>query len=332
MKTKPFSKDILKIENIEKVVDALAEQLKIDIFRVNKRKGAVIGISGGIDSSVTMALAVYALGPGKVFGVMLPEKDSSPDSEDMAGELAKEFGVKAIVENISGALEGFNCYQRRDEAIARVFPEFDPQTYKSKIGINQSGLNQKLPPVFHLTIVDPEGNEKSKILPVNEYLQIVAASNFKQRCRMSMLYYYAEQKHYVVLGTANKHEIDQGFFVKFGDGGSDLYPLAGLYKTQVYQLAKHLGVPQSIIERTPTTDTYTAEQTQEEFFYQLPFDVMDIMWYGFENGYSYKEVGDVMGKTESEVEIIFNNFARKKKTTEYLRANPKMYPSLNELI
>ena len=298
LKTKEaFSKDILKIRDIESLVNHLSELLIEEIFRKYKRRGAVIGISGGIDSSVTMALAVKALGADKVFGVMMPEKDSSPDSENMAYKLAKKFGVEAVVENIRPALEGFKCYERRDEAIKRVFPEFNPVTDKSKIGINQTGLDQKLPPVFHLTIIHPTGEQKSKVIPVKEYLQIVAASNFKQRCRMSMVYYHAEQKHYVVLGTANKHEIDQGFFVKFGDGGSDMYPLANLYKTQVYQLARHLGVTQEIIDRTPTTDTYSAEQTQEEFFYQLPFDVMDLMWYGFENGYDKAEVGKVMGKT-----------------------------------
>ncbi len=321
-----FSKDILKIRNIESLVNHLSELVIEEIFRKYKRRGAVIGISGGIDSSVTMALAVKAIGAEKVFGVMMPEKDSSPDSENMADKLAKKFGVEAVVENIRPALEGFKCYERRDEAIKRVFPEFNPVTDKSKIGINQTGLDQKLPPVFHLTIIHPSGEQKSKVIPVKEYLQIVAASNFKQRCRMSMVYYHAEQKHYVVLGTANKHEIDQGFFVKFGDGGSDLYPLANLYKTQVYQLARHLGVTQEIIDRTPTTDTYSAEQTQEEFFYQLPFDLMDLMWYGFENGYDKAEVGKVMGKTVQEVEIIFENFARKKKTTEYLRANPYYFP------
>jgi len=321
-----FSKDILKIRDIESLVNHLSELLIEEIFRKYKRRGAVIGISGGIDSSVTMALAVKAIGAEKVFGVMMPEKDSSPDSENMADKLAKKFGVEAVVENIRPALEGFKCYERRDEAIKRVFPEFNPVTDKSKIGINQTGLDQKLPPVFHLTIIHPSGEQKSKVIPVKEYLQIVAASNFKQRCRMSMVYYHAEQKHYVVLGTANKHEIDQGFFVKFGDGGSDLYPLANLYKTQVYQLARHLGVTQEIIDRTPTTDTYSAEQTQEEFFYQLPFDLRDLMWYGFENGYDKAEVGKVMGKTVQEVEIIFENFARKKKTTEYLRANPYYFP------
>ncbi|MCD4665024.1 MAG: NAD(+) synthase [Bacteroidales bacterium] len=325
----PFSKDILHIRNIDLAVNQITQKIKEDIFFKNKRRGAVIGISGGIDSSVCLALAVKAIGPERVFGVMMPEKDSSPDSRELAEDLAKVYGIKTIVENISPALEGFMCYERRDEAVKKVFPEYDPTTYKMKIGINQTGLDQKLPPVFHLTIIDESGEEKSKIIPINEYLQIVAASNFKQRSRMSMVYYYAEQRHYVVVGTANKHEIEQGFFVKFGDGGSDFYPIAGLYKTQVYQVAAHLGVPQEIIDRTPTTDTYTAEQTQQEFFYQLPFDEMDVMWYGFENGYDKKEAGKVMGKTEEEIGIIFNNFARKKKTTEYLRANPEYYPSVD---
>jgi NAD+ synthase len=322
---KPFSKEILKIENIESLVQKLSKQLTDNIFVNYKRRGAVIGISGGIDSSVTMALAVKAMGAEKVFGVMMPEKDSSPDSENLAADLAKKFGIEAVTENIRGALEGFKCYERRDEAIRRVFPEFNPLTDKSKIGINQTGLDQKLPPVFHLTIIQSNGTVKSKVIPVKEYLQIVAASNFKQRCRMSMVYYHAEQKHFAVLGTANKHEIDQGFFVKFGDGGADLYPLAKLYKTQVYELARHLGVTQEIIDRTPTTDTYSAEQTQEEFFYQMPFSVMDLMWYGYENGYDKTEVAQVMGKTPQEVEIIFENFTRKKKTTEYLRANPVFF-------
>jgi NAD+ synthase len=322
----PFSKDILKIKDIKALADHLGNMLKEGIFFKYKRKGAVIGISGGIDSSVSMALAAKYLGPERVFGVMMPEKDSSPDSESMASKLAKKFNVEAVVENIRPALEGFKCYERRDEAIKRVFPDFNPLTDKSKIGINKTGLDQKLPPVFHLTVIDAAGNQQSKIIPVKEYLQIVSASNLKQRCRMAMVYYYAEKMHYCVIGTANKHEIDQGFFVKFGDGGADLYPQANLYKTQVYQLAEYLGVTREIIERTPTTDTYSAEQTQEEFFYQLPFEIMDPMWYGFENGYPTDEVGKVMGMTPDEVQVIFDNFARKIKTTEYLRANPYFFP------
>jgi len=319
---KPFSKDIILFDNVESVVNKITEKLKEDVITKFKRNGAVIGISGGIDSSVCLALAVNAFGSEKVLGILLPEKDSNPDSEELANELATKFGVKAIKEEITSALSGFGCYERRDEAVKRVFPEYNPGTYKMKIGINQSGLFSNLPPVFHLVIIGPDGTQKEKILPPRDYLQIVAASNFKQRTRMSMLYYYAEALYYAVVGTPNKHEQEQGFFVKYGDGAGDVMPIGNLYKTQVYQLAEYLGVPKEIIERTPTTDTYSAEQTQEEFFYQLPFDLMDRYWYGFENGYPPEEVANVMGETEQRVESLFRNFERKRRTTEYLRMPP----------
>jgi len=282
----------------------------------------VAGISGGIDSSVCFALAAKAFGPDRVLGVMLPEKDSSPESEMLARELGAKFGVKIIKEEITDALSGFGCYERRDEAVKRVFPEYDPADWKMKIGVRQSGLFSNLPPIFYLTIIDDKGNVKDKILPAREYLQIVAASNFKQRTRMSMLYYHAEALHYAVIGTPNKHEQEQGFFVKYGDGAGDVMPIGNLYKTQVYQLAEYLGVPKGIIERTPTTDTYSAEQTQEEFFYQLPFHLMDRFWYGFENGYPASEVAPVMGETTERVEALYRNFERKRNTTEYLRMPP----------
>jgi NAD+ synthase len=319
---KPFSKDIILLDNIEEVINQIVEKLRQDVLHNIKRNGAVVGISGGIDSSVCLALAAKAFSPDKVLGIMLPEKDSSPNSEILARELAAKFGVKAIKEVITDALSGFGCYTRRDEAVKRVFPEYDPKTYKMKIGVRQSGLFNNLPPIFHLTIIDNQGNTQDKILPVKEYLQIVAASNFKQRTRMSMLYYHAETLHYAVVGTPNKHEQEQGFFVKYGDGAGDVMPIGNLYKTQVYQLADYLGVPEEIIKRTPTTDTYSAEQTQEEFFYQLPFSLMDRFWYGFENGYPADEVAAVMGETNERVEALYRNFERKRKTTEYLRMPP----------
>jgi NAD+ synthase len=318
----PFSKDIILLENVEYIVNEITTKLREDVLHKMKRSGAVVGISGGIDSSVCLALSVKAFGPDKVLGIMMPEKDSSTDSEILAKELVTKLGIKAIKEDITDALSGFKCYKRRDEAVKRVFPEYDPNTYKMKIGIKKGVLSNSLPPIFSLTIIDKKGNQKDQILPVKEYLQIVAASNFKQRTRMSMLYYHAESLHYAVIGTPNKHEQEQGFFVKYGDGGADVMPIGNLYKTQVYQLAEYLGIPESIIKRTPTTDTYSAEQTQEEFFYQLPFDLMDRYWYGFEDGYSPKEVAKVMGETEERVEALFRNFERKRKTTEYLRMVP----------
>jgi NAD+ synthase len=317
-----FSRELLYIDDIESRVENLTRKIKNDVTLVLKRKGAVVGLSGGIDSSVTLALTVKALGAENVLGVLLPEKDSSEDSKMLAMKLAEKFAVQTIEEPITDALEGLGCYRRRDEAVSAVFPEYNPNDYNMKIGIDPASIRQNLPPLFSLTIVDRDGITKSKILPIKEYLQIVAASNFKQRCRMSMLYYHAERLHYSVIGTPNKHEVEQGFFVKNGDGGADLMPIGNFYKTQVYQLAEYLGIPEEIVRRTPTSDTYSAEQTQEEFFFQLPFREMDILWYGYENGYAPSEVADPLGKTEQEIKSVFNNFMRKQKTTEYLRMAP----------
>jgi len=318
---KPFSKDILHIENIETVCNEIIKKLKSDVTQKLNRRGAIVGISGGIDSSVVMALAAKAFGSKRVTGIMLPEQDSSGDSEILARKLAEKFGVSTLVENITGALNGFGCYHRRDEAISNVISDFNPEKDKAKIEIKQN-ISENIPAVFSITVIKPNGEVLSKLLPAREYLQIVASTNFKQRSRAAMLYYHAERLHYAVIGTPNKHEVEQGFFVKHGDGAADVMPIGHLYKTQVYQLAKHLGVPQEIIDRTPTTDTYTAEQTQEDFFYQMPFEEMDLIWYGWENGYPADEVAKVMGRTTKEIENNYKNFKRKRKTTEYLRMKP----------
>lgn len=328
---KPFSKDILTIQEPELLVQQICRQMKEDVFQRFRRWGGIVGISGGIDSSVTLALAVRALGADKVLGVMLPEHDSSPDSKVLALELANTYGVKAIEENISDALDGFGCYRRRDEAVKRVIPEYEPGKDKMKIVIPREILAKKISAVFYVTVIFENGKEVSKRLPVNEYLQIVAASNFKQRSRMSMLYYHAEANHFAVIGTPNKHEVKQGFFVKYGDGGADVMPIGNLYKTQVFQLAEYLGVPGGIIDRTPTTDTYTAEQTQEEFFYQMPFAEMDMLWFAWENGYEPDEVAPVLNMSSENVKNNYLNFERKLKTTEYLRQAPlHHYPHFNQ--
>ena len=326
MTQKPyFSKNLIKLNHVDQVVSAITENLRNDVFNVLRRKGAIVGISGGIDSSVTLALAVKALGAEKVIGIIMPENDSSPESKILALQLAEKFEVQTIEENMTAALEGFDCYNRRDEAVKSVIPEFNPKTDKFKIEIRQNILNVKLPPVFNVTVYFENGTVESKMLPLKAYLQIVAASNFKQRSRMSMLYYHAEANHFAVVGTPNKHEVKQGFFVKYGDNGADVMPIGHLYKTQVYELAEFLGIPKEIINRTPTTDTYTAEQTQEDFFYQLPFETMDILWYGWENGFTAEEVAKETGYSAEEISNVFTSFERKMKTTEYLRMPPVHY-------
>jgi NAD+ synthase len=317
-----FNKDILKVDAAGET-DRIVEWMRREVRQGMRRQGGVVGISGGIDSSVVLALSVRAFDVDHVLGVMLPEKDSDPDSEVLARQLAAHYGVDPVLEVITPVLEGFGCYPRRDEAIKRVFPEYASEAgYTAKIVLPQNLLDQDTLNIFSLTIISPDGIEQTKRLSLRDYYQIVAASNFKQRTRMAMLYYHAEINNYAVIGTGNKNEHDQGFFVKYGDGGADIKPIAHLYKTQVYQLAKYLGVPEAIQQRTPTTDTYSAHSSQEEFFFRLPFETMDLLWYAQENNYPVSEVAAVMGLTDIQVQRAFNDFSRKKRTTEYLREQP----------
>lgn len=315
-----FNKNSLQI-NAPEVVEQLTQTILMQIRGVLKKGGAVVGISGGIDSSVVAALCARALGPQKVLGVMMPEKDSSPESRRLAEKLAARFGFEAIVEDITGGLDGMGCYRRRDEAIRQVFPEFD-SGYKSKITIPTNILEKETFNFFTLTIEDKNGRTQSRRMPPAAYLQVVASSNLKQRLRMTTLYYHAEKRNWAVAGTGNKDEHSQGFFVKYGDGGADLKPIAHLFKIQVYQLAESLGVPEEIIRRTPTTDTYSAEVTQEEFFFGLDFYQMDMLWYAMENKIPPKEAAAVLNLTVEQVERGYANIERKIKATEYLRMNP----------
>ena len=315
-----FHRGVLEIDPA-RVTGKIVSNLRQDVRQMLRRSGAVVGISGGVDSSVVLALCTHAFGPGRVVGVMMPEEDSSRDSVVLARKAADQLDVEAIIEDLTAALAGFGCYARRDEAIKRAFPEYEPG-YKAKITLPGNVLESDAFNVFHLTIVTPNGEEKSKRLNLRDYLQIVAASNFKQRSRMAMLYYHAELRNYAVVGTPNKNEHDQGFFVKWGDGGYDVAPVRHLYKTQIYQLAEYLDVPLEIRQATPTTDTYSAHSTQEEFFFRLPFEVMDLLWYAQEHKVPIPEVAHVMGLTEEQVERAFRDFERKRRTTAYLRSMP----------
>lgn len=315
-----FTKESIKIDPA-KEFEKISSKLRDDVAKKLKKRGTVIGISGGIDSSVVLAICAKTFGPDRVLGVMMPENDSNPDSLDLAKKLSAKFDTKYVVENMTDALAGFGCYKRRDEAIKNVFPEFN-NSYKAKITLPTNLLEKESLNVFQLTIITPDGKTKSERLPLKEYLQIVAASNFKQRSRMSMLYYHAEAKNYAVIGTGNKNEHEQGFFVKYGDGGADIKPIAHLFKTQVFQLAEYLEVPEEIRKRTPTTDTYSAEQTQEEFFYRVPFDILDRVWFGWEKGIPSKIIAQALELTEENVESIIHDTQRKIRTTEYLRMEP----------
>lgn len=294
---------------IERIIKSMRQAAK---YRLHKR-GAVVGVSGGIDSSVVLALCVKAFGAERVLALMLPEKESSADNFPLTMSLLEQYNVAYLVEEISGALDGFSCYARRDEEIKKLFPEYDTN-YKTKITLSDHGLN-----MFDLQIIAPDGAVKEKRLPLEEYLHIVAASNFKQRSRMAMLYYHAEARNYAVIGTANKNEHELGFFVKYGDSGADIKPILHLFKSQVYMLAEALNIPEEIRRRTPTTDTYSAEQTQQEFFFRLPFSVLDTIWAGWEAGNNAAQIAPLVDMSPNQVDTVIEDIKRKKRTTEYLR-------------
>lgn len=316
----PFHRHILQLDP-EREVNRIVEKLRHDVFNVLKRGGGVLGVSGGVDSAVVLALAVRALETERLVALLLPEMESSPESARLARQVCRQFGVEPIVEDVTGPLIGFGCYRRRDEAVRAVFPEYD-STYKLKITLPPGLLDKDTLNVFRVTIVSPEGQEKTKRLRPAQLRQIVAASNFKQRSRAALLYYHAELRGYAVIGTPQKNEHDQGFFVKYGDGAMDVKPVGHLYKTQVYQLAEYLDIPEEIHNRPPTSDTYSAGSTQEEFFFRLPFELMDLLWYALEHNVPVAEVAREMDLTEEQVQRVFDDLSRKQRTTAYLRMPP----------
>lgn len=313
----PFSRDVLRLNASEEVARIVA-WLRHTVHQTLRRQGVVIGVSGGIDSSLVLTLCVQAFGPERVLAVQLPERESSGESARLAQHLANWLKTPTVTEDLTAALEGAGCYRRRDEAIARLFPDYGPG-WGAKIVLAGNILEQSVLNVFQLTVTRPDGQTVTRRLSWRDFSQIVAASNFKQRLRMMVLYYHAELRNYAVIGTANKNEHALGFFVKYGDGGVDAQPIAHLYKSQVYQLADHLGLPEEIRLRTPTTDTYPGGSTQEEFFYRLPFDTLDMIWYGREHAVSVAEIAAALQLTPEQVERVISDIASKQRATQYLR-------------
>lgn len=301
----------------------LVTSLQDAVFRQLRKRGAVVGVSGGVDSAVVLALAARACSPGRVVALLLPERDSEPASESLARAAAAHYGVEAVCENISAALEGFGCYQRRDAAIRAAVPSYDPSKGdQAKIVLPGNLLEEGTLNTFQLKIVAADGTETSHALPPDLFLRIVAASNFKQRSRMALLYYHAECRNYAVAGTANRDEHEQGFFVKHGDGGVDVQPIQHLFKTQVFQLAEYLDVPTAIRERVPTTDTYSATCSQQEFFFRLPFETLDLLWYAHDHALSPEEVAGVLNMNEAQVRRAYRDLEAKSRAANYLRMPP----------
>jgi NAD+ synthase len=323
-----FTTDALSVD-ADRVATAIEEAIRAQVLGTLRRRGAVVGISGGIDSSVVATLCTRALGPERVVGLLMPERDSSSEALTLGRLLASHLGITAIAEDIAPVLSAAGCYARQDEAIRKLFPEYG-DGYRCKVTL-PSILEASRFNISELTIEAPSGERKSARMPLQAYLQLIAATNFKQRVRAMLEYYHADRLNYAVAGTPNRLEYDQGFFVKHGDGAADLKPIAHLYKTQVYALAAHLGVPEEIRRRPPTTDTFSMPQSQEEFYFSLPYDKMDACLYGRNHGVPVAEVGSAIGLTAEQVERVYRDIDQKRRTTAYLHMKPLLAEAVPEV-
>jgi NAD+ synthase len=328
MATAAFSAGVLNIDAAA-VSAGIENEIRGIVLQRLHRKGVVVALSGGIDSSVVAALCLKALGSARVLGLMLPEADSSPDSLRLAILLAQSLGIRTHVEDIAGILTAAGCYQRRDEAIRKVIPQYT-EGYKCKIVLPDQ-VSESAYPIFSVVVQSPLGERSKTRLTLDAYLGVVAATNFKQRTRKMMEYYYADRFDYAVAGTPNRLEYDQGFFVKNGDGAADLKPIAHLYKTQVYQLAAYLGIPEEIQKRPPTTDTYPLDQSQEEFYFPLPYDRMDLCLYAKNHDVQPEEVAPVVGLTAEQLARVYRVIDSTRSATRYLHRPPVLCEEVLEV-
>jgi len=303
--------------------ERIATRLRETVARVLHKRGLVVAISGGVDSSVCAALAVKALGAERVYTLILPERDSADASADNAHMLAKHLGVRVETFDIAPALAAIGCYHARDEAVRRVLPAYDDD-WRMKIAI-AGGVEGRINH-FHLIAQSPDGTVHEQPLGLTEYLQIVAATSFKQRLRKTVEYYHADRLNYAVVGTPNRLEYDQGFFVKDGDGSADVKPIAHLYKSQVYGLAKYLGLPECVATATPTTDTYSLAQGQDEFYFALPWRAMDLALWALEHGATATELAQTLKISPAAAEAVYTDILNKRRSTRYLHLSPILLP------
>lgn len=327
MATPSLSRDSLKLDCPAAV--AKIGQVIRKTLTGYRRRGIVVALSGGIDSSVTAALSVQAVGPARVFGIHMPDRDSSPDTLRLSQSISTHFGFESVVEDITPFLEAAGCYTRQEQSIRLAIPEYG-KGWKSKI-VLESVLNKEGFNFFHVVAQAPDGRMIKQRLSSEAYLGIVAATNFKQRVRKMMDYYHADRLNYAVSGTPNRLEYDQGFFVKLGDGAADVKPIAHLYKSQVYQLAEYLGVPGGVRLRPPTTDTYSLPQGQDEFYFSLPYEKMDLCLYAKNHGHPPAAVAPLVGLTEEQARRVYEDIDTKRTATHYLHAGPQLIEAVPEI-
>ena len=315
-----FNLDILKIDpevELKKLSRFIVEHVNT-IFR---RKGVIVGLSGGIDSACMASIAVHAMGKEKVTGLILPEKESNPVSSKYAITHAKELEIEYREIDVSPTVDSVVQYSWRDEFIQKLIPEFEPG-FKYNITLPTDLLDRPSISFYNLQVQMPDGEIKKKRLTADEFRTITSFANIKIRSRMLHLYAEAERHSLVVAGTTNRTEFILGDFCKYGDGGTDIEPLSYLYKNQIYQISEYLKVTREIIERQPSPDTFSLPVSDQEFFFRIPFDKLDHLLYAWEHDIPAAETASVLNLSDDAVERSYKDFSSKYRATAHLRAMP----------
>lgn len=250
--------EIPKID-VEKTKNNITEFVQNKVSEANA-DGLVVGLSGGIDSTVAAFLACEAVGKENVFGVVLPST-TTPTEDKLHGT-----------------------------------------TIAQLLGINYKEM-----------AIDSILNEFLSVAQLEE--DILAIGNLKARIRMSIIYFYANSKNYLVCGTGNKSEISIGYFTKHGDGACDIEPIGDLYKTDVYELAKYLEIPQEIIDKPPRAGLWNNQTDEDEI--GMTYKLLDKILYRFiEKEIDADSIAKELNIEVNEVNDIINRVERNQHKTQ----------------
>jgi len=310
--------NFLKLKNVEKSVNDVSTFLHDEIFEKFHKRGAIIGLSGGIDSAVTMELCAKALGPEKILGLTMFEKESNEHSKSLISRISKNYDVKIENIDITTILDSYGVYSNREEIVKNIFPNFNSDCkYRVVVPPNFNSIGMP-----YLEVLDDENKQHKLKITSSDFLSLTAATSIKHRVRMSLLYYHAEKNNLSVVGTTNKSEFLQGYFVKYGDGGSDIEPLVNFYKSQVYQIGDFLNIDNDIMINAASPDVWSYSTTDEEFFYTVPYNIVDLILYSRLNNLSVSEIQQLSNLSEEKIQSLIKFQNIKEEKSKHMRELP----------